>query len=687
MLARVLQAKDRGLTMVFCQTKRAADQVATALTTRGFAVATVHGDLGQGQRERALRAFRSGKVDVLTATEVAARGLDVDDVTHVVNYECPDDEKTYVHRIGRTGRAGRDGVAVTFVDWRDMHRWKLINKALGLGQPEPEETYSTSEHLYAELDIPREATGTLPRSMRDRAGLEAEAVEDIGETGKIRLADEPGADEDRSTRQKAGPTGNAAGPAGEGGRPARDGGGRADQGGPDSTAAGAARPRRRTRRKASRLGQLAVPQLSWVGSAPVSTPTSLSCPTGSGPHDPHHSRLVRGPGRRSGVRGLRARDGSARSRLHRQQGRLPLRSRAARDRGRRVVAIDMRGQYENPGRRRTTASPRGALGGGHRAVDRGVFGARHLLGHSYGGLVVREALLEATASVGSLTLMSSGPSALTGPRAAELSGVLAVLGVADGAVPDPAELQAQIGGLWRDYLEPQAVAAGVQGPIVAFLAKRMLSNDPNGLVLMARHILTAPDRTAELARLVRQAPIPVLVLYGENDNSWSPDTQEDMARRLGARRVCIPGAEHSPAVEAPATTAGRADPVLERGRGLRGAQPVPGTTGDRGGGAFGTAPEVVAPPAGRAGTRREHLVVPRGRQAPSHQLVGLGRTPPRYPPRGPGAWPVTHRCVTRPAPVLTAGGAARPGGRAAAAPARRPARRAPGPGSCARRPW
>jgi superfamily II DNA/RNA helicase len=185
-LARVLQASGRGLTMVFCQTKRDADQVANALDGRGFAVATVHGDLGQGQRERALRAFRSGKVDVLTATEVAARGLDVDDVTHVVNYECPDDEKTYVHRIGRTGRAGRTGVAVTFVDWRDLHRWKLISDALNLGQPEPEETYSTSEHLYTELGIPREATGTLPRAKRERAGLEAEAVEDIGETGKVR---------------------------------------------------------------------------------------------------------------------------------------------------------------------------------------------------------------------------------------------------------------------------------------------------------------------------------------------------------------------------------------------------------------------------------------------------------------------------------------------------------------------
>ncbi len=202
-LARVLQAKDRGLTMVFCQTKRVADQVATALAGRGFAVATVHGDLGQGQRERALRAFRTGKVDVLTATEVAARGLDVDDVTHVVNYECPDDEKTYVHRIGRTGRAGREGVAVTFVDWRDMHRWKMINDALSLGMAEPAETYSTSEHLYTDLDIPRDAKGTLPDALRGgREGLEAEAMEDIGETGKMRSRSAPRGSSSRSSSSR-----------------------------------------------------------------------------------------------------------------------------------------------------------------------------------------------------------------------------------------------------------------------------------------------------------------------------------------------------------------------------------------------------------------------------------------------------------------------------------------------------
>ena len=186
MLVRVLQARGRGLTMVFCRTKRTADQVAAALSTRGFAAAAVHGDLGQAQRERALRAFRHGKVDVLVATEVAARGLDVDDVTHVVNYECPEDDKAYLHRIGRTGRAGRSGVAVTFVDWNDLQRWKLINEALGLGQPEPPETYSTSEHLYSELSIPPDSTGRLPVELRARAGLAAEAEEDLGETGRTR---------------------------------------------------------------------------------------------------------------------------------------------------------------------------------------------------------------------------------------------------------------------------------------------------------------------------------------------------------------------------------------------------------------------------------------------------------------------------------------------------------------------
>jgi len=202
-LARALQADDRGLTMVFCQTKRTADQVARDLTSRGFAVASVHGDLGQGQRERALRAFRNGKVDVLGATDVAARGLDVDDVTHVVNYECPEDEKAYLHRTGRTGRAGRTGIAVTFVDWRDLHRWKLIDEALGLGCSEPPELYSTSPELFSALRIQQTATGTLPKAQRERAGLAAEDIEDIGETGRTRTPRAKGSRSRRRTRSQA----------------------------------------------------------------------------------------------------------------------------------------------------------------------------------------------------------------------------------------------------------------------------------------------------------------------------------------------------------------------------------------------------------------------------------------------------------------------------------------------------
>nr|WP_255596381.1 DEAD/DEAH box helicase [Cellulomonas sp. C5510] len=183
-LARLLQAEGRGLTIVFARTKRTAAKVADELIERGFAAGALHGDLGQGAREQALRAFRNGKVDVLVATDVAARGIDVDDVTHVVNYQCPEDEKTYLHRTGRTGRAGHKGTAVTFVDWDDLPRWSLIDKALELGFPEPQETYSSSPHLYTDLGIPEGTTGRLPRSKRTREGLDAEVLEDLGETGK-----------------------------------------------------------------------------------------------------------------------------------------------------------------------------------------------------------------------------------------------------------------------------------------------------------------------------------------------------------------------------------------------------------------------------------------------------------------------------------------------------------------------
>jgi superfamily II DNA/RNA helicase len=198
MVARILQARDRGLTMIFTRTKRAADRVAEDLDFRGFAVAAVHGDLGQGARERALRAFRTGKIDVLVATDVAARGLDVSGVTHVLNYDCPEDPDTYTHRIGRTGRAGATGVAVTFVDWEDMPRWVLIDKSMGLNMPQPPETYHTSPALYSDLDIPEGISGTLPTAGRTRVGLSAEVEEDLGGTRRRGGRDGGGRDSGRS---------------------------------------------------------------------------------------------------------------------------------------------------------------------------------------------------------------------------------------------------------------------------------------------------------------------------------------------------------------------------------------------------------------------------------------------------------------------------------------------------------
>ena len=163
--------------MIFTRTKRAAQRLADELEDRGFKATSIHGDLSQVLREKALKKFRDGKVDVLVATDVAARGIDITDVTHVVNYECPDDEKTYVHRIGRTGRAGATGVAITFVDWADTTRWKVINKSLGLPFSEIPETYSTSEHLHTDHDIPKGTKGRLkppaprePKEPRDSHG-------------------------------------------------------------------------------------------------------------------------------------------------------------------------------------------------------------------------------------------------------------------------------------------------------------------------------------------------------------------------------------------------------------------------------------------------------------------------------------------------------------------------------------
>jgi superfamily II DNA/RNA helicase len=245
-VARVLQAWGRGLTMIFTRTKRAADRVAADLDSRGFAVAAVHGDLGQGARERALRAFRNGKIDVLVATDVAARGLDVIGVTHVINYDCPEDPDTYTHRIGRTGRAGATGVAVTFVDWEDMPRWRIIDKTLDLDMPEPPETYHTSPHLFVDLAIAQSAGGTLSTTERTRAGLGAEIEEDLG-GGRRRGRDRDGGRHPSESPGPGRPSRQGASTTGRPARPSDDATDGAAGPTPDADPVAASRSRRRRR--------------------------------------------------------------------------------------------------------------------------------------------------------------------------------------------------------------------------------------------------------------------------------------------------------------------------------------------------------------------------------------------------------------------------------------------------------
>lgn len=252
LVARLLQAQNRGLAMIFTQTKRAAQRMADELVERGFAAAAVHGDLGQGARERALRAFRKGKVDVLVATDVAARGIDIDGVTHVINLTCPEDEKAYLHRIGRTGRAGASGVAVTLIDWADLARWRVINEALELPYPDPPETYSTSEGFFHDLGIPEGTRGALPKELRKREGLEAETEEDLGETGKSRA--KGGGRNGSRTRSRRG--GNQGSPRGIGARHGSSGQPKsAEVKGRDAES----RPRKRRNRRRTRNGKPVTP--------------------------------------------------------------------------------------------------------------------------------------------------------------------------------------------------------------------------------------------------------------------------------------------------------------------------------------------------------------------------------------------------------------------------------------------
>ncbi|MFF2494839.1 DEAD/DEAH box helicase [Agromyces sp. NPDC058064] len=271
-IARILQAEGRGKTVIFTRTKRAAAKLVEELNDRGFNAAAVHGDLNQDQRERAMAAFKAGKKDVLIATDVAARGIDVDDVTHVINHTIPDDDKTYLHRAGRTGRAGKTGIAVTFVDWDDLHKWALINRALEFGQPEPTETYSSSPHLFTDLDIP------------------------AGTKGRLKPA-APAASATRSS---------TAGRSDRGGR--REGNGERREG--DGERAPRTRNRRRTRAGEPTTGESAPAKADAAGDAPAVKEPGTGTHDGKG-HEHHDGKPAPRRRRRRGGAGRTGAAGSA----------------------------------------------------------------------------------------------------------------------------------------------------------------------------------------------------------------------------------------------------------------------------------------------------------------------------------------------------------------------------------------
>ena len=374
---------------------------------------------------------------------------------------------------------------MTFVDWRDLHRWKLINDALGIGQPEPAETYSTSEHLFADLSIPPGATGSLPRELRGaRAGLAAEAEEDLGETGPhpVPAAFDRRPVTERRSRSQEGRRRAARAVT----RTAAD----ARTAGQEAAEPRAPRRRRRTRsgRDVAARRPRTPPCCRKVCSATgertagiLTCPRRprLSCPRGRGEPPCVTARgefavldamPAAGPCELGTALLVPGYTGS-------KEDFIAILGQLAAA-GRRVIAVDQRGQYETAGPDDPDAYDLRELGADIAALADATQAA-HLLGHSFGGLVAREAVLGGC-SPASLTLLSSGPAALPGPRAEELHFMLNYL---DGT-PTPG-LGAKVAEIWNGVLKPEAVAAGVAHPVMAFLEERMLANNPTGLVTMA----------------------------------------------------------------------------------------------------------------------------------------------------------------------------------------------------------
>ncbi len=162
-LTRILDTPNRERVAVFRRTKRGVERTILGLKEQGYNAGALHGDMPQQVRERVMGQFRAGKIDVMVCTDVAARGLDVAGLSHVVNYDTPEDDKAYVHRIGRTGRAGAAGVAITFIAWNERSTAELIQERLNLKDEPIHEIYSTSDLLVELFDLPSQRTAAAAR--------------------------------------------------------------------------------------------------------------------------------------------------------------------------------------------------------------------------------------------------------------------------------------------------------------------------------------------------------------------------------------------------------------------------------------------------------------------------------------------------------------------------------------------
>ncbi|WP_083038590.1 DEAD/DEAH box helicase [Mycolicibacter algericus] len=185
-LTRVLEVETFEAMIVFVRTKQATEEVAEKLRARGFAAAAINGDIAQAQRERTIASLKSGNIDILVATDVAARGLDVERISHVVNYDIPHDTEAYVHRIGRTGRAGRSGTALLFVSPRERHLLKAIERATR--QKLTESTLPTVEDVNAQR-VAKFADSITTTLGADGTDLFRSLVEEYSREHNVPMAD------------------------------------------------------------------------------------------------------------------------------------------------------------------------------------------------------------------------------------------------------------------------------------------------------------------------------------------------------------------------------------------------------------------------------------------------------------------------------------------------------------------